>query len=759
MMKHANIIFGTCFILVINSLYLKAQIATIDLTDTKQTISGFGGAHYPEWVVELTLDQVDKAFGNNPGQLGLDILRIPVPLDTSIFSMEVPAAARATSNGALVVASPWTPPPYMKTNNNANQGRLDTAYYDDYANYLDSFADYMAFNGAPLYAISLQNEPDITVTYASCLWTAAEMIDFLSNYGSGITSTKIMAAESYNFNHTFSDSILNDTSAEQELDIIAGHIYGGGLTDYPLARSKGKEVWMTEHYLPGTNWSGALAEGKEIHDCMIANFNAYIYWYLRRDNGFLSENGNISKKGYVMSQYSKFVRPGYTRVGLTTSSLTNIDVTAYKNDTNVVIVAINRNASPVNLKIALKNGTVYSFTKFVTSETKNVINDSIVFTSDDTCTATLAAQSITTFTTSPENGGRFGNIGPVADAGADETYTDTDNNGYETVMLDGSGSTDPDDSVSIYTWSEGGIQIASGKQPLVDIQTGVHYIFLTATDSDGATDLDSVTITVNMQSGVEEVHVWLEAECGTVGSLWNTSSNATASNGKYVVIKPGNNSTASASENSTDQVSFAFDVTEAGNYTVWGRCRVPSANDDSYWVKMDTSAWIMWNSITGGATFMWDDVHNSNAGSQVMVYSLIPGSHTLTFAYREDGAELDKIYITNTGTVPGGIGDTAKNCPAISSLSLFDNEGHDINIFPDPVKDQSVIEFTLDKTEYVNLSIIDMTGRVVAELVNSVVSAGKNRVGFNGSSLENGIYLCRFTTSTFSQTKQIMIIR
>ena len=37
---------------------------------------------------------------------------------------------------------------------------------------------------------------------------------------------------------------------------------------------------------------------------------------------------------------------------------------------------------------------------------------------------------------------------------------------------------------------------------------------------------------------------WLEAECGTKGSLWNTVSSGTASNGQYVTIQAGNNSTA-----------------------------------------------------------------------------------------------------------------------------------------------------------------------------------------------------------------------
>lgn len=753
------LLFTELCLLLLSMVTLNAQVATIDLNNEKQPISGFGGAHYPEWVVELTLDQVDKVFGNNPGQIGLNILRMPVPLDSTIFPMEVPAAARAKENGALLIASPWSPPPWMKTNNNANGGSLDPSHYGDFANHLDSFSSYMAANDASLYAISLQNESDWLATYASCIWTPAELVNFLANYGSSISSTKIMAAESYNFDHTMTDPILNDAEAEAELDIVAGHIYGSGIADYPLARDKGKEVWMTEHYIGGTSYAEALATGKEIHDCMLANFNAYVYWYIQGETGFLSDGGDISKRGYVMSQYAKFVRPGCTRVDAITNSAPNVDVTAYKTDSSVVIVVINRNTTPFDLDFTIQNGTEYIFTKFTTSESKNVLNEGVDTTSGGAFTTTLDASSITTFTTIPDNGGQFGNTPPIANAGIDQTFMDTDNNGYESVSLDGSASSDPDGTVTIYTWSEAGNEIASGVQPMVDIATGVHDILLTITDSDGATATDSVTIIVNMASGVEEVHVWLEAECGTVGSLWSINPNPDASNEYYVVITSGNNSTASASENPADQLSFNFNITEDGNYTLWGRCRVPTADDDSYWIKMDDGEWVMWNSISGGATYQWDDVHNSNAGSAVVVYPLTTGSHTLTIAYREDGALLDKIYITNTGTVPTGLGDTAINVCEFVNVKQPIKTNNELTVYPNPFADMAIIEFNLDRQEYINLSIVDLTGRTIAVLYNGAGHTGKNNISIDGSLLDKGMYLCRFKTGSGTQTKQIMIIR
>jgi hypothetical protein len=89
------------------------------------------------------------------------------------------------------------------------------------------------------------------------------------------------------------------------------------------------------------------------------------------------------------------------------------------------------------------------------------------------------------------------NIPPTAVAGSSQTLTDSDDNGSESVTLNGSGSSDTDGSISTYVWSEGGTQIATGVSPTVDLGVGTHTITLTVTDDDGATATDTITITVN----------------------------------------------------------------------------------------------------------------------------------------------------------------------------------------------------------------------------------------------------------------------
>ena len=89
------------------------------------------------------------------------------------------------------------------------------------------------------------------------------------------------------------------------------------------------------------------------------------------------------------------------------------------------------------------------------------------------------------------------NQSPNADAGRDQTVTDLDLNGSGQITLDGSGSSDPNGSITNYVWKEGSTQIATGVSPSLTLATGAHTIILTVTDNGGLTATDTVVITVN----------------------------------------------------------------------------------------------------------------------------------------------------------------------------------------------------------------------------------------------------------------------
>src|SRR4030042_1503022 len=363
---------------------VEAATVNVKLNTTRQTIRGYGGMNFPRWIGTLTDAQVDKAFGNGSGQIGLTIMRIDVPPSSGDWSGEVSAAARAISNGAIVFATPWSPPASMKTNGSLIGGQLSTGSYGAYANHLRDFANYMSTNGASLYAISVQNEPDYLPDYESCGWSASQMRTFLDNNAS-VIPVKVIAPETVSPKSDWYSTL----SSASQLDIYGDHLYGGGPTSFS------KEHWMTEHYTntnPANNWPDALGVGKEIHNCMTTNYSAYIWWYVRRSYGPLDESGNVTKRGYVMSHFAKFVRAGCVSVGATASPQSNVFVTAYKSGSTLVITALNQNSSSQSVTFSVSGGTVSSYTKYETTSSNNVANMGSVGS-----TNTLAANSMNTF--------------------------------------------------------------------------------------------------------------------------------------------------------------------------------------------------------------------------------------------------------------------------------------------------------------------------------------------------------------------------
>lgn len=119
--------------------------------------------------------------------------------------------------------------------------------------------------------------------------------------------------------------------------------------DFPELENSGKEIWMTEVYVPNSDqdsanrYPEALQVSENIHNAMVVgNMSAYTWWYIRRHYGLMTEDGKISKRGYCMAQYSKYVRPGAKRIEATEQPDENVYVSAYKNiDGTIAVVAIN----------------------------------------------------------------------------------------------------------------------------------------------------------------------------------------------------------------------------------------------------------------------------------------------------------------------------------------------------------------------------------------------------------------------------------
>ena len=385
-----------------------ASDANINVNAERQMIRGFGGMNHPAWIGDLTGPQRETAFGNGENQLGFSILRIYVDENRNNWHREVATAKRAIEHGALVIASPWNPPSHMVetfNRNGASAKRLRYNQYAAYAQHLNDFVTYMKNNGVNLYAISVQNEPDYAHEWT--WWTPQEILRFMRE-NAGSINARVIAPESFQYLKNISDPILNDSQALRNMDILGAHLYGTQISQlpYPLFKQKGggKELWMTEVYYPNSDnnsadrWPEALGVSEHIHHSMVeGDFQAYVWWYIRRSYGPMKEDGMISKRGYNMAHFSKFVRPGFVRVDATKSPEPNVFVSAYKGNNQVVIVAINKNNAGVNQHFVMQNGTASKASRWVTSSNSNLQPGTDLNISGNQFWAHLPAQSVTTF--------------------------------------------------------------------------------------------------------------------------------------------------------------------------------------------------------------------------------------------------------------------------------------------------------------------------------------------------------------------------
>lgn len=705
-MRIRNRLSAMCGALLIASTTSFAQTISVDMSTEFQIIRGFGGMNHTTWIKDLNEDNREKAFGNEPGEIGLSILRIHLDPNSSQFGLELPTARHAIEKGALVFATPWNVPSSMEVIS-SEQSKVDPSKYGQYVSHLNSFNKFMNDSGVPLYAISVQNEPD----YGEWTrWTSTEMVNFLGQYAQDIEN-RVMAPESFQFRRAFTDPILNNIKAVENVDIIGGHIYGGGLSDYPLAREKGKEVWMTEHLLGSdanetNDWNLALTVAKEINDCMKANFNAYVWWYIRRFYGLIDETGNITDKGYVMSHYSKFIRPGAIRVGVNEGSISNVNATAYKTDSTFIMVVVNQGTKSIDINFNIGNGELSKISQFTSTATKKMTNDGEIEVMDGAFTATIAAKSITTFTTDPSNGAKAGNIAPIAVAGEDQVIEDSEGSGFTTIKLDASMSSDSDGEIRHYSWSRNDQQISWDPTLEMQLPLGTHSFILTVTDNDGATASDTLNIEFKTSMSTE---IWLEAECGTVGSNWQKLVDENAGLGAYVEAIPGEESLNSASSKAKNIITYVFPITEKSNYKIWGRVIADNADDDSFWVKVDNYSWVMWNGITTGSDWHWVELHSETESNKISYNLVVSEQHTLSICLREDGTKLDRILIANTGITPEGIGGEASNCVIIEGVNE-QTLNKSITIYPNPT--DGLVTIASAKS-FNKLSIVNIQGSVL----------------------------------------------
>ena len=290
----------------------------------------------------------------------------------------IKAAQKLIGKDFTFFFAPWTPPAWMKTNNNLLKGgRLIKDYYQPWANYYIKFIQEYEKRGIPVWGLSVQNEPMATQTWESCLYTADEEREFLTkNLGptlwkNGYKDKKLMIWDhNRDLMYQRATTTLNNDEAKKYVSGIAYHWYETWTKSKPLFNNVAETAKaFPDKFLIFSEGCKEQFDFKKIYDVslgelygrnMINDFNngtaAWTDW-----NVVVDEKGGPNHVGnycfapiivdtrtnevhytyeyYYVGHLSKFVKKGAQRVG-TASNRDFVLATTFMNSNGQMVVVL-----------------------------------------------------------------------------------------------------------------------------------------------------------------------------------------------------------------------------------------------------------------------------------------------------------------------------------------------------------------------------------------------------------------------------------
>lgn len=388
----------------------------VDSSKTFQTILGFGGAltdaaaeTYAKLPKEKQQEVMQAYFDREKG-IGYTLARTSIhscdfssssytyiadgDRELKTFNVDhdrqfripfIKQAIAAAGGQLTLYASPWSPPGFMKSNNQMVQGgKLKKEFYQPWANYYTKFIKAYEAEGIPIWGISIQNEPMGVQKWESCIYTAEEERDFLKNYlgptlkKSGLGSRKIIGWDhNRDLLYHRASTLLSDPEAKKYLWGIGFHWY----ENWSGGQNMFDNVKLVTEAFPGTKMLftegteekfdikrvGDWKLGEKYGTNMIHDFNngsvGFTDWNILLDeNGGPNHVGNFcfspihgntttgeliyTNEYYYIGHFSKFIRPGAKRI-VASSSHSQLLTTAIKNiDGSIVVVVMNSSDQP-----------------------------------------------------------------------------------------------------------------------------------------------------------------------------------------------------------------------------------------------------------------------------------------------------------------------------------------------------------------------------------------------------------------------------
>lgn len=399
---------------------------TVDESKSYQRMLGFGAAmtDASAYLIQQKMSAHDREallqdlFGRSNG-IGLSFIRVPMgasdfslrhysyddmtgaETDSALarFSIDADRAdklpllrrALAINPELKVMASPWSPPGWMKTTNSLITGTLLPRFYDSYADYFVKFIRAYEAEGVPVHAISLQNEPNFEpADYPGMKLEARARADVIGNHMGPLFARAGIKTLIWDWDHNWDLpqqplDVLSDPTAQKYIQGVAWHCYGGDVSAQGAVHDAhpDKDTYFTE--CSGGEWSPKFEENLKwtVNTLIIGATRNWargvLLWNLALDEKFgphLGGCGNCrgvvtisSTTGgytrnveyYALAHASKFVRPGAHRIA-SESSDSSLSSVAFSNadDGSKVLIVLNLAARTQTFAVRARS-SVFSY--------------------------------------------------------------------------------------------------------------------------------------------------------------------------------------------------------------------------------------------------------------------------------------------------------------------------------------------------------------------------------------------------------------
>jgi glucosylceramidase len=309
----------------------------------------------------------------------------------------IKAAQQAAGGKFNMFVSPWSPPAWMKDNNDMlHGGKLKPEYRQNWATFYTKFIKAYEKEGIPIWGLTVQNEPMAKQRWESCIFTAEEERDFVKQYlgptlrKEGLGDKKLIIWDhNRDLLYQRASTVLEDPEASKYVWGVGFHWYEtwtGGSMQFESTRLvnqafPGKNLVFTEGCIEKFDFNRLddWSLGEKYGTSMINDFNAgtvaWTDWNILLDEkGGPNHVGNFcfapihadtrdgslhyTSEYYYIGHFSKYIKPGAKRI-VSSSSRDKLLTTAYQNpDGKIAVVVMNPGDAKITYNLFIKGKAV-----------------------------------------------------------------------------------------------------------------------------------------------------------------------------------------------------------------------------------------------------------------------------------------------------------------------------------------------------------------------------------------------------------------